>query len=165
MRNYRFRCGVCGKRFTAKSHLKSHSSIHSGIFDFSCVLCESVFSTQNLLNRHLRTHTGEKPYFCKKCDKTFAENGQLTKHFRQVHLQVRPFKCTKCLFRYTTKQNLQRHIQNGCKKVAGKVKGVTSAKKTPKTKLTKPKTKTKAIHNDNDMKQTVTRRTLFAGKP
>lgn len=109
----RFSCTVCKRKFTRKDSLQSHSSIHSGIYNYICVFCDKQFNTRNLLNRHLRCHTGEKPYWCKLCDMTFAENGQLTKHTQQVHLNLRPFTCEKCSFSYTTKQNLTRHIKNG----------------------------------------------------
>ena len=56
-----FKCSYCGKAFSTKINLYSHTQIHTGGKLFECSNCDKAFSHKQSLNRHIRKlHTGGK---------------------------------------------------------------------------------------------------------
>ena len=52
-----YRCTVCEKSFTQKSHVASHMVIHTGAKKMNCELCDRTFIRKHDLKQHMFTHT------------------------------------------------------------------------------------------------------------
>ncbi|XP_044729709.1 zinc finger protein 883-like [Chrysoperla carnea] len=80
----KFKCEECSKTFKTKSHLRSHSFVHTNERPYVCSVCSKGFNSNRNLKRHTMIHTGEKPYACSLCSKSFNQQVTLNHHMR-VH--------------------------------------------------------------------------------
>ena len=108
------KCGICGKTFTRKNTLNSHSHIHSGERPYSCDQCSRTFRQQGNLNRHKLTHSGIKSHICCYCNKAFSRASNLKIHQR-IHSNYKPFKCDFCgkSFYQKTDMKIHRYTHTG----------------------------------------------------
>uniref|UniRef100_A0A3Q2PIN6 C2H2-type domain-containing protein n=1 Tax=Fundulus heteroclitus TaxID=8078 RepID=A0A3Q2PIN6_FUNHE len=91
----RYSCPDCGKRFINENYIQIHQRIHTGEQPFLCSLCGKGFHTASSLKLHEMQHSGERPYACSICGKTFQINSYLNAHY-QTHIKDRPFICSVC---------------------------------------------------------------------
>ncbi|XP_057688454.1 gastrula zinc finger protein xFG20-1-like [Corythoichthys intestinalis] len=105
-----FRCSVCGKCLTSKSHWKRHTRTHTGEKSFCCSVCGKTFSRKEHMELHMRTHTGEKPFCCTLCRAAFSRKESLDKHMR-VHTGEKPFSCSFCRVTFSRKESLDNHMR------------------------------------------------------
>ncbi|XP_037042775.1 zinc finger protein 629-like [Bradysia coprophila] len=75
---------------------------------YPCAECGKQFSTKTCLATHSRVHTGERPYKCSQCDYASSAPSGLFKH-RSVHTDARPFKCSFCDATFKLKSCLATH--------------------------------------------------------
>lgn len=85
----KYHCKICGKYFSQKSNLNTHSRIHYRIKPYFCNFdfCRKQFTTKGNLNTHTLTHIGIKKYFCPDCDKSFYCEYRLKVHLR-IHVNI-----------------------------------------------------------------------------
>jgi len=57
----RFPCGVCGKSFTSKRSLISHTWRHTGIKPYSCDYCSMTFTDASTCRRHKKVTCKKRP--------------------------------------------------------------------------------------------------------
>ncbi|XP_054167624.1 oocyte zinc finger protein XlCOF8.4-like [Oppia nitens] len=123
-----FTCEDCGKVFTNKSCLKSHTALHSSDMKFICkhVGCGYKTRTPQALYRHQLTHRPKRPtiigeqrrkrinklnYSCEVvgCTKQFQRHEQLVAHIRNRHTNERPFRCDLCDTRFVIERYVDIH--------------------------------------------------------
>ncbi|KAK4219524.1 putative C2H2 transcription factor [Rhypophila decipiens] len=101
----------CGKFFSQKTHLDTHTRSHTGEEPYVCSFgCGKRFTQLGNQKIHERRHTGEKPYKCTICDKRFTQHGTLMAH-RISHTKAKPFACKldNCNKKFTQRGNLKSH--------------------------------------------------------
>ena len=77
----------------------------------NCKLCGKQFNNLGDYRRHVRqVHTDIKPYKCIKCDTFFGDAGNLKRHDRAKHLKIRT-PCPECNQSCMDKSDLRRHIR------------------------------------------------------
>ncbi|XP_078031907.1 uncharacterized protein LOC144467335 [Epinephelus lanceolatus] len=110
VREKRFSCSECGKRFDMKSGLTIHMRSHTGEKPFSCSVCKMSFTKTGNLRRHMRTHTGERRFKCSECGKTFGFKAHLERHIA-IHTREKPFSCSECGKQFCAKWQMKQHMR------------------------------------------------------
>lgn len=113
----------CNKDFLRGTHLSHHvKSAHSTVRDYVCEVegCGKRFLTGTRLNRHRAAHEGRDKYRCldyPPCDEVFRKHSTLQRHIVSVHLNQKPFPCTRvdeltsdrCSEAFDTAAQLRKH--------------------------------------------------------
>lgn len=76
-------CGECGK-LISKCYMKTHLLIHADIRKHECKICKKKFTHKSTLQNHNSIHTGKK-FECLECGKAFTRKSYLTFHTK-IHL-------------------------------------------------------------------------------
>ncbi len=105
----KYRCHVCGKKFSHNVHLATHSRIHMGEKLFMCKVCGKEFRSSNTLRGHMSTHSEEKPHRCLVCGQAFRHVGNLNVH-RRIHTGEKPYGCTVCGKKFSRKNLMTGHM-------------------------------------------------------
>ena len=50
-----------------------------------CSVCKGVFARPSNLVTHMRHHTGERPFLCSYCDRRYTTRSNCTRHERKLH--------------------------------------------------------------------------------
>ncbi|KAJ6632985.1 Zinc finger protein, partial [Pseudolycoriella hygida] len=101
MKDLKFACEVCHKRFAENKILKRHLKIHSPIKPHVCSVCNMSFAESSNLTKHKKKHTGElrnvigKPNLCSVCGKGFKWASSLSKHMKH-HTKHKVLNCPYC---------------------------------------------------------------------
>jgi DNA-directed RNA polymerase subunit RPC12/RpoP len=121
-----FVCLECGQRFSESGNLNKHKRRHTGERPYKCEECGKSFALNNSLKKHTYTHTGEKPFLCDECGKTFSQSGHLLRHKRSVHVGERPHDCNECEKKFLDLRDLSRHMKTHARKASEESRKVAS---------------------------------------
>lgn len=102
-------CEFCSKTFLRRDSFKEHLLIHSDV-RLKCSFCDKVFVQRSNLVRHERIHLNEKPYLCSYCKKAFSDKGACTSH-EKVHTKEESSNCEVCGKHFARKQKLKYHMR------------------------------------------------------
>uniref|UniRef100_A0A182J4P1 Uncharacterized protein n=1 Tax=Anopheles atroparvus TaxID=41427 RepID=A0A182J4P1_ANOAO len=96
-------CAQCPKVFMGEQAFQHHQYCHATGRSYFCMFCDKGFRKQNLLDSHIRTHTKRGDFLCSLCGKEFTKNTNLRQHAKIKHSGEKPWACTLCPSRFTTK--------------------------------------------------------------
>ncbi|XP_042857173.1 zinc finger protein 467-like [Penaeus japonicus] len=108
LKDRRFDCEDCGRKFKKRAYLVRHRRLHTGERPYSCDICSATFSQMPNLWYHKRIHTGESPYECAVCQRKFRSSSHLKRHQR-LHTGETPYACPSCPAAFITWDKLNRH--------------------------------------------------------
>ncbi|CAL8358457.1 unnamed protein product [Lota lota] len=100
-------CKLCGRAFSSKGNLRNHQTVHHGIFkNTACDVCGKNFACQSALDIHYRTHTKERPFICTTCNRRFSTKGNLKQHMLTHQMR---HHCRTCGKTFSSSSALQIH--------------------------------------------------------
>ena len=106
----------CTKQFYTVYSLKQHQRIHEGDFPFKCEICGKGFLRQDHHEDHMNRHYDIRAYECGFCGKKFVRDTELTRHLG-THQEERTVKCTLCDKMFKTTDIMKKHIRKVHEKV------------------------------------------------
>ena len=75
--------------------------------------CKSLFVTKKGLKRHSNSiHLNLRPFNCSKCSLSFNRKHHLQYHMNSVHLKLKPHECGQCSAKFSRKEHLKKHIND-----------------------------------------------------
>ncbi|XP_051873582.1 LOW QUALITY PROTEIN: zinc finger and BTB domain-containing protein 1-like [Pristis pectinata] len=102
-------CGLCGKGFYQRCHLREHHTTHTREKEFACQLCGKEFLPERLLRLHLDMHRGDARYVCPRCGQGSYRKHEHLRHMVS-HLAAGEVICEVCFQVFGDGQLLERHM-------------------------------------------------------
>lgn len=103
-------CEICGNQYKNKDTLKKHLIYHSSP-KFKCAICSKKFHENKKLLDHMSSHR-QLEFPCQHCTRSFRLESQLRYHLRKVHFKEKQtFKCELCSATFTRKSTYREHAQ------------------------------------------------------
>lgn len=103
-------CGICGRGFFQRCHLREHYTVHTKHKQFTCHTCGKGFLRQRQLRLHQDMHRGVARYVCPVCEQgTFLKQD----HVRHMisHLSPGETICQVCFQMFPGAEQLERHLE------------------------------------------------------
>ncbi|CAL9691917.1 unnamed protein product [Knipowitschia caucasica] len=103
-------CGICGRGFFQRCHLREHYTVHTKHKQFSCNTCGKGFLRQRQLRLHQDMHQGVARYVCPVCEQgTFLKQD----HVRHMisHLSPGETICQVCFQMFPGLEQLEQHME------------------------------------------------------
>lgn len=101
-RKKNFACENCQKKFYATKYLIYHRRIHLKQFSNHCKICLRIFPESSGLRVDHESVCRKLRYECYACKLIVVGRTELMKHMR-THSGEMPFKCTRCVKRFSQK--------------------------------------------------------------
>ncbi|KAF6733522.1 Zinc finger protein 408 [Oryzias melastigma] len=108
VRERRYRCSSCGKRFFQVGHLKKHQFSHTEEKPFTCQDCGKHYTSAESFRAHQLSHRGERPFSCSHCEKTYGLKRDLKEHL-VLHTGEKPYSCNQCGKAFARRPSLRVH--------------------------------------------------------
>ena len=105
-------CKLCKNVALSRNEHQIHMGTHTGKRTYVCSECNRVFLSKILWkSHHAIIHSKQESFSCggKMCGKVFRDETTMNKH-RQLHLQVRLFRCDTCPRTFLSESSLERHL-------------------------------------------------------
>ncbi|XP_033971964.1 zinc finger protein 408-like [Trematomus bernacchii] len=115
IRERRYRCSSCGKKFYQIGHLKKHQFIHTEEKPFSCQECGKNYTSAESFRAHQMSHRGERPFSCPHCEKRYGLKRDLKEHM-VLHTGEKPYACEHCGKAFARRPSLRIHRLLHCSK-------------------------------------------------
>ncbi|XP_037550660.1 zinc finger protein 408 [Nematolebias whitei] len=116
VRERRYRCSSCDKKFYQISHLKKHQFSHTDEKPFTCQDCGKNYTSAESFRAHQMSHRGERPFSCPHCEKTYGLKRDLKEHL-VLHTGEKPYTCEHCGKSFTRRPSLRVHRLLHCSRV------------------------------------------------
>ncbi|KAK2919837.1 zinc finger protein 408 [Channa argus] len=108
IRERRYRCSSCGKKFYQLSHLKKHQFSHTKEKPFTCEECGKNYTSVESFRAHQMSHRGERPFSCPHCEKSYGLKRDLREHM-VLHTGEKPYTCEHCGKAFARRPSLRIH--------------------------------------------------------
>ena len=103
----------CGYSTSNNDHLRNHiNAVHLGLRPFKCDLCEKDFTQKSHLNTHhknVHLKVEDSRFYCHSCSKYFTSTQKLDEHVIRIHSVAKRYTCEECGYATNTKRYLLRH--------------------------------------------------------
>ncbi|KAE8277511.1 hypothetical protein D5F01_LYC24537 [Larimichthys crocea] len=116
IRERRYKCSSCGKKFFQIGHLKKHQFIHTEEKPFSCQECGKNYTSAESFRAHQMSHRGERPFSCPHCEKTYGLKRDLKEHM-VLHTGEKPYVCEHCGKAFARRPSLRIHRLLHCSRM------------------------------------------------
>ncbi|XP_035507574.1 zinc finger protein 408 [Morone saxatilis] len=116
IRERRYRCSSCGKKFFQIGHLKKHQFSHTEEKPFSCQECGKNYTSAESFRAHQMSHRGERPFSCPHCEKTYGLKRDLKEHM-VLHTGEKPYVCEHCGKAFARRPSLRIHRLLHCSRM------------------------------------------------
>ncbi|XP_046976094.1 PR domain zinc finger protein 5-like [Vanessa cardui] len=107
-----FECNDCQIVFNRKSNLDLHCQIqHKRKSKSKCESCAITFKSRYCLRRHMKLKQILAENSCLKCQKKYTSKDDLLKHISNKHMNKNAtFECDHCSLKFKAKQSLLTHL-------------------------------------------------------
>ncbi|XP_060899646.1 zinc finger protein 408-like isoform X5 [Labrus mixtus] len=116
VRERRYKCYSCGKKFFQIGHLKKHHFSHTDQKPFRCDECDRSYTSAESFRAHQMNHRGERPFSCPHCEKTYSLKRDLKEHL-VLHSGEKPYVCHNCGKAFARRPSLRIHRLLHCSRV------------------------------------------------
>uniref|UniRef100_A0A3Q2X9T0 Zinc finger and BTB domain containing 41 n=1 Tax=Hippocampus comes TaxID=109280 RepID=A0A3Q2X9T0_HIPCM len=90
-----WKCPICLKSFTRRTHLQEHMILHTQERPFKCAFCDEYFRSRFARLKHQeKYHLG--PFPCDICGRNFNDTGNRRRHIECTHGGKRKWMCFVC---------------------------------------------------------------------
>ncbi|XP_018335324.1 zinc finger protein 62 isoform X13 [Agrilus planipennis] len=121
-----YKCEICNKAFTNKTHAIEHKNYHTAshrrsqhweimtgmpLVKYDCLDCNKHYTTSTGLKRHKQKYHNERneqAVLCDICGKRLSSTEKLKFH-RRIHTGYKPHACGVCSKSFTKKEQLKEH--------------------------------------------------------
>ncbi|XP_049602528.1 zinc finger and BTB domain-containing protein 41 [Syngnathus scovelli] len=105
-----WKCPICLKSFTRRTHLQEHMILHTQDRPFKCAFCDEFFRSRFARLKHQeKYHLG--PFPCEICGRNFNDTGNRRRHVECTHGGKRKWTCFVCGKSVRERTTLREHMR------------------------------------------------------